>query len=126
MARKAKEPRVRRPRRQRKPRRERAAEGSLYSPDHQKDAQYWDWLNTRKRAADILNGARERPYWASVRDRGGNPPLAGFYPVTTFRKAGRVFYGFLIRSHREAFVRRYRDLQARRVLTGDDNGPLIG
>lgn len=123
MARKERVPR--KARRERKPRSKRLVDDAIYAPDNQKEAGYWDWLNSRHRAAKILDACPERPYWAFIRDVGGTPPVAGYYPCTMFRKSGRIFYGFLIRDHRERFVKKFRDLHARRILTGDNNGPLL-
>lgn len=115
-------PRVRRPR---KSRRERAAEGEgVFTPDHQKEHDYWDWLNSRHKALQVLNRHPERPYWASIRDPGGSPPVANYYPCTMFRKSGRIYYGFLSRDHREKLIYQFRYHGARRELTGEDNGPL--
>lgn len=120
MARKAKTERVRKPRRLK---RERNTADAVSAPP-QHDADYWNWLNSKHRAAQVLNSTPERPYWASI-EYSGNPPVADYYPCTMFRKADRVYYGFLIRSHREEFVSaRYRDDARREYTGGDGKSPL--
>lgn len=68
-------------------------------------------------AQKIVSRAKERPYWLSIRHgKGdGNPPVSGYYPCTMFRTANRVYYGFLLREHRERFY--YEIDDARRELT---------
>lgn len=78
------------------------------------------WLiraTSRNDAARILNECKDRPYWLSIphEDSDGVEPVAGFHPCSFFRKRGRVYYGFLIRDHREAVVMRWEN--ARRELT---------
>lgn len=116
MARKASATRVRKPRR---PRMKRKADEVVESRPPQQEASYWNWLNTKHRAMQILNNCIERPYWASI-EYAGNPPVANSYPCTMFRKEGRVYYGFLIRSHREDFVGEFYREGAQREYTGSD------
>lgn len=56
-------------------------------------------------AHKIVNYHRERPWWVSIahsRDD-GNPPVSHFFPCSVGRTADRVYYGFLIREHRDLF-----------------------
>jgi len=94
-------------------------EGTEYKPDHQQEAGYWNWLNSRHKAAAILNADRRRPYWASI-EYDGSIPVSNYYPCTMFRKSDRLYYGFLIRDHRESFINDCYKLNARREYTGAD------
>lgn len=111
-----------RPVRVRKPRRsksERRAENMTIGAAPVYPDNYWHWLNSRHKAAEILNNTPERPYWASI-EYNGNPPVSEYFPCTMYRRSDRWYYGFLERSHRDGFVAaRYRD-DARKEYTGAD------
>ncbi len=116
----ARKERVRKPRRSK---RERKTDTPAAAPP-QHDADYWNWLNSKFKAAQILNDIKERPYWASI-EYNGNPPVSGYFPCTMFRKADRVYYGFLIRSHRDGFVDAcYRDDSRKEYTGADGRSPL--
>lgn len=70
-------------------------------------------------ANKIVNNHRERPWWVSIaHDKSdGNPPVAHFFPCSIGRTADRVYYGFLIREHRDLFFASRDD--ARKELTED-------
>lgn len=117
----AKKDRVRKPRRSKRDRK--AAEPTGVVPPQQ-EADYWNWLNSKHRAAALLNAHPERPWWASV-EYEGYVPVANYYPCTMFRRGERLYYGFLIRDHREAFVSENYKLDIRREYTGaDGRSPL--
>lgn len=63
----------------------------------------------------IINHYKERPYWLSIKHTEGVEPVAGFFPCSFFRRGSRVYYGFLLRDHREAMVARWP--HARRELS---------
>ncbi len=68
-------------------------------------------------ANKIVNNHRERPWWMSIsHDKNdGNPPVAPFSPCSIGRTADRVYYGFLIREHRDLFFAQHDD--ARKEVT---------
>lgn len=78
----------------------------------------YEWIRNsgaKAYAIKILNDHhRERPFWLSIPTM-TNPPVAGFFPCTTFTARGRVYYGFLFREHRDLFFARLDD--ARKELT---------
>jgi len=57
-------------------------------------------------AVKILNDSGERPYWLSI-PKDGPEPVSGYYPCSSFVADGRVFYGFLIREHRDSLFERW-------------------
>ena len=71
-------------------------------------------------ALKILNDHGERPYWVSI-PKDGAEPVAGFFPCSSFVADGRVYYGFLLREHRDAVFERWD--HARKELTSG-NRPL--
>lgn len=87
------------------------------------DQQLWSGINARANAMRVLNPIKARPYWLSIPHVPGNPPVAGYFPCTSFYKEGRWYYGFLFRVHREKLVKKWR--YARREWTGGVASPLI-
>lgn len=113
-----------RDRKQRKPRSRRLVESVLYTTDHQAEANYWGWLNSKHRARQIIDEIKDRPYWLSI-EYDGSIPVSGVYPCKMFRHGDRVYYGFLYREHREKVFDNFYKLNPYKELTGDNNGPLL-
>ena len=103
----SKPPRVRQPRQKREP--------AQATPD---DNGLWIIRSlTLHEAGKILNHDKERPYWLSIPHVKGDgvEPVAGFLPCTFLRTKSRVYYGFLLRQHREELMKRWPN--ARREYT---------
>ncbi len=82
------------------------------------EAYDFSWLvnvTARMAAAKILNGEKVYPYWLSRlhEPSSSGDPIAGFYPVMTFKFKDRIYYGFVFREHREAVFEKW-DPDARR------------
>lgn len=83
-----------------------------YSKPMVKDDYLWIRASMAKSYAErILNDHRGRPYWLSIPHATGDGvgPVVNFYPCTTFRTKGRMYYGFLFREHRDLFFATLRN-----------------
>lgn len=84
------------------------------APDYAKPMVKDDYLWIRRTLAKsyaekVLNDYRQRPYWLSIPMDRGVGPVPNFYPCTTFRVEGRMYYGFLFREHRDMFFATLED-----------------
>lgn len=85
---------------------------SIETPD---DASWLTRITTLSSAMKVVNGHKERPYWLSIPHDGGIEPSPGLYPVSIFTEKGRVYYGFLLKEHRDEIFNRWDN--ARKELT---------
>lgn len=85
-----------------------------------------EWLHRngiRMAANKIMNDSYREPapYWLSI-SKDPRPPQTDFYPCRSFERAGRVWYGFLFRAHRDEQLERWGRTDARKELTQDAQG----